>query len=612
MAFINTGLGWGADDQYLLESSGSMGGLRQISGPAFTNQPIGIGKTALDIKLNGIRVTTNPIQDWYYASDNPANEVLVFAYGNLQVVSVSASPGATVNEAYANPPAYDPVLARAVELSSQDPVTGLYYYEDGYSGWSAADIPTFASLREGLDAISVSNNPIYKLNQGYAVAAYVRWRDFAPATYWTPMLISTLESAVTLSTNGTDPSPYAAKNSVLYNGVYFYVSYLRGIDGGPYGPVPAFDANAEFIGPGGDSLSLQNVFDLVASSEHANILIYVAPDPYEQESDGASEEEGGEGEETESDENGIEVHSTYPSAIDTGFCRIYSPSKSQLQALSNYLWSNSYDLNMVKKLFTNPMDSILGLSAVPIQLLGSSVSFSIGGVPVPNMTLPLVTQQFYTYSMGAITVKERWGSYLDYEPYTKFSIVLPFIGIHDLSADDIMGKQLILYYDIDILSGTCIARIQAGKECLYEFSGTCAVQLPVNSRNWDSVFNNAVSAVKGIVTAASGGSAPLVAGSIASAALQTVSMKPRVEKSGSISGAAGWMGQLRPYLIRTTPEAYIPKDQNTFIGYPSYINVDLASLGGYNEVESIHLEGVPATGDELAELERILKEGVIF
>ena len=40
--------------------------------------------------------------------------------------------------------------------------------------------------------------------------------------------------------------------------------------------------------------------------------------------------------------------------------------------------------------------------------------------------------------------------------------------------------------------------------------------------------------------------------------------------------------------------------------------MNLGQIVGYNEVYSIHLENIPATGAELVEIESILKGGAIF
>ena len=628
MAQQDTGLGWSAKGEWLMLGTGVMGSISRyywdISGYESQNIPVlaTASPSAADIVANGLLIYSDvagvsPHQnDWkqseYVVCDAPGAIICEMRSGTSFRALVFAPEGSTVTGCVVMDEA-GTIRTRVVTYSHNSRY-GYYFttqngaYQFGDSGtWYVPEF-AFQSSIGALYTIAApyaltQNVEFSKDNAGYAVACIASWVTPAGVTIVSPILISSISENTDMSVNTSGYN--FARATFLLDGVRFAIGFFDVVNTSITSLLPT--ANLAQFG----AATIEKVFRLIAAESFSNIIVLTSPDPYEEEG-GEDGEDGGDGEETEDDENGIETNSEYPSAINTGFCRIYTPSETELRNLSNYLWSNSYDLNQVKKLFSNPMDSVLGLSAVPIRLSGTSVNFSLGGVQVPDMTLPMVSKQRYTYFMGGITVKERWGSYLDYDPYTKFSIFLPFIGMRELSTDDIMGKQVMLYYDIDILSGICTARLQAGKHCLYEWSGSCALQLPINSRNWDSVFNTAVSAVSGIVSAVSGGAAPLVAGSVASAALQTVSMKPRIDKSGNVSGASGWLGQMRPYLIRTTPEAYIPGNQNQYIGYPSYVSVSLGSLTGYNEVDSIHLEDIPATGDELAELESILKGGVIF
>ena len=51
---------------------------------------------------------------------------------------------------------------------------------------------------------------------------------------------------------------------------------------------------------------------------------------------------------------------------------------------------------------------------------------------------------------------------------------------------------------------------------------------------------------------------------------------------------------------------------NSFVGYPSNVTKLVGDLNGYTEIDSIHLENVNATENELNEIERLLKMGVIL
>lgn len=72
------------------------------------------------------------------------------------------------------------------------------------------------------------------------------------------------------------------------------------------------------------------------------------------------------------------------------------------------------------------------------------------------------------------------------------------------------------------------------------------------------------------------------------------------------------MGIKKPYLIINRQNAYTANAYNTLQGYPSNINVSLSTLSGYTRVKECHLEGIPATDEELEEIYTLLKQGVIL
>ena len=63
-----------------------------------------------------------------------------------------------------------------------------------------------------------------------------------------------------------------------------------------------------------------------------------------------------------------------------------------------------------------------------------------------------------TVQTTGLVVPHKYNSYLDYAPYTKAEIFLPFIGFCPLNINDIMGKSVDITYNIDLLSGVCTAR----------------------------------------------------------------------------------------------------------------------------------------------------------
>lgn len=300
------------------------------------------------------------------------------------------------------------------------------------------------------------------------------------------------------------------------------------------------------------------------------------------------------------------------SAVDAGFITLFNPTLEQMNNLASYMWSDLFDINGWKKIFADPMDAVLGLSIVPVAVPnGPAKEVKVGNIST-GVQMTVAASQYVAVDCGTLNVNEYWGSYLDYSPYTQAEIYLPYIGIHPISTDDIMNKPIHVVYHVDILSGSCCAYVKCGGSVLYSFIGQCASSIPITGDNWTNVVNGAISIAGSIgsMVATGGATAPMAIGQIASTSVNT--MKPTVEKSGAMSGTGGMLAVQSPYLILTRPRQALPRDQNTFIGYPSFITERLGDLTGYTEIDSVHLENVPATEPELSEIESLLKSGVIF
>lgn len=311
------------------------------------------------------------------------------------------------------------------------------------------------------------------------------------------------------------------------------------------------------------------------------------------------------------------------SAVDTGFISLYNPSVGQLQALGSYLWGANFDLETFKKIFTDPMGAILGLSIVPVNVPTSgSRNVKIGNTESP-ISMPRVSTQYVAVDCGTLNVQEYWGSYMDYAPYTKVYIYLPYCGTHPLDVDDVMGKSVRVVYHVDILSGACIAFIQCGGTVIYSFEGQCSASIPITANDWTNVINGVLgiagsigSMVAGIganlTTGNASGAFSSVVGGMASIGANVMSSKQNVEKSGAMAGAGGMLGVQTPYLIINWPRQAIPKHQNKHMGYPSMITVTLGEIHGYTEVLAINMEGLTCTDAEATEIETLLKSGVIL
>lgn len=300
------------------------------------------------------------------------------------------------------------------------------------------------------------------------------------------------------------------------------------------------------------------------------------------------------------------------SACDAGFISLFNPSLSQLHNLASYMWSDLFSLDTFKKIFADPMDCILGLSIVPVKPTSSGITnVKIGNIET-DISMTKTNSQYVSVDCGTIDVKEYWGAYLDYSPYTECSIYLPYVGTKPLSVDDIMNKPVHVVYHVDILSGACNAYVKCGASVLYTFVGQCGASIPITGNDWTNVVNGAISVAGKIGFAMATGGATAIMSSISASSSIISDSKPTIERSGAMSSTGGMLGIQKPYMILTRPKQALPENQNKYTGYPSFITMGLGDCSGYTEIETIRLDNMSCTDDEIQEIENLLKSGVIF
>lgn len=303
------------------------------------------------------------------------------------------------------------------------------------------------------------------------------------------------------------------------------------------------------------------------------------------------------------------------SALSTGFLTMYKMSLSSINTLAGYLWNDDFLTNL-KKYFVSPSEAIISLSLAPFEI--TNINPNASRVFVGNASTPAsgnqIVNQYTQLDFGIVDFKEYWGNYIDYE-LTDVSIYLPYCGTYKLDTKDIMKSKIHLVYNVDLLSGECVALINLEKEyglksVIYQYNGNILSRIPYSASDMSTYVNTVLSTVS---TGISGGLLG-TGGAIASVAVSSAfgAKKESVIKGGSASGGKGVLSPQRPYLIITRPDQSLPDNFNSFVGYPSNITKKLSTCSGYTEVDNIHLENIPATEAEISEIESLLKSGVLI
>ena len=320
------------------------------------------------------------------------------------------------------------------------------------------------------------------------------------------------------------------------------------------------------------------------------------------------------------------IHTPTLSGAAAGLFTIYCPTEAQLGSIADFLWSDNV-LDNFKKYFNNFSDNIIALYVLPYKPANlPTKAFKVGTLESQDITaVEYVTTRFVSIPMGEITVGTRWDSYLDFEPYTKFSVYLPGIGVQALSADDIIcpanmdeslpiakGSKLSLEYVLDLMTGNVAAYIKINGQIRYQFTGKIGYSIPITGANYNSMVQGYVMATAGLIgTLATGGTAAPFAASAGAAGIINA-MKPDVYRGGNLSGDSSSMCLQYPYLIRRRPNKPFLDEQEIYTGFPSYKSGTLSEFSGFTQVLDAHIEGISCTEAERAEILNLLKGGVIL
>ena len=340
------------------------------------------------------------------------------------------------------------------------------------------------------------------------------------------------------------------------------------------------------------------------------------------------------------------------SLYGTGMFTTYLLSQSMLSNFAAWLWSQDI-ADILKRWFVSPMDSVLSLShyygAEPN--ITPDVYIKVG--TIESTANGLAVMERYPVQTGYINGHSNpFGgpSALLYEPYSKYSVYLPFVGDVDIPAGYMWNPNGIgryVYYEFvsDVLTGACEYALYTrgpgsggllmGNDFAYvgTYQGNCATPLPISGANYQNVVNGAVGAISGIGQMALGGAAiatgvgtAMGVGLIASGAMQAAqgvmqqNNGATVQRSGSFGSAFGAMMDKTPRLICDHTNAMIASKNikgyidtqyawvETFTGYLQIYEADL--IDWQNDYWYINSTDVRPTDGQIAEIIDTLKKGV--
>lgn len=96
---------------------------------------------------------------------------------------------------------------------------------------------------------------------------------------------------------------------------------------------------------------------------------------------------------------------------------------------------------------------------------------------------PVIHESIIDVDCGSVTISEQYHNVLDYSPFSRLTIFLPFIGFVDLDDKMAMNNTVRVNYRVDVLSGRCLAEIYVmldgtTESCIASYAGTIATDEP--------------------------------------------------------------------------------------------------------------------------------------
>ena len=245
----------------------------------------------------------------------------------------------------------------------------------------------------------------------------------------------------------------------------------------------------------------------------------------------------------------------------TNFYTVYAPTDENMKKINSTVFIDNHDV--INKFISYKKFWCIIPTDGTAKLKAGNYDF--------NFEAPVVHGNIIDVDCGSVNVVELYHSLLDYSPFSRLTIYLPFIGFMDLDDKMVMGKAVRVNYRVDVLSGRCLAEIytmidNSTESCIASYAGTIASDEPLSQGQ--------------------------------------VNYKGGYELMTSMQ-----LGELTPFILVNTQ---VPLDSGSvnLDGLPVEEVKRVGDCTGYTKYSFINASGCSGTDAEKTEIENLLKSGI--
>lgn len=343
-------------------------------------------------------------------------------------------------------------------------------------------------------------------------------------------------------------------------------------------------------------------------------------------------------------EDATEFGHSYHSSI---FTKKYVMGRGRLQEIANNLYDNTTG-GLIDDILTglgmygnNPIEAVVNLTYFPVDMRNllqtSPQSYVYFGGYKMNLSgsVDKVIFEDGFVDMGTFALRPTFNSYLDFEPYTRLYIYLPYVGTYGLDIKRYLNHSINIRYYIDTTTGGCMACLIADGVLVDYFNGQMGVNQPIMATNFGDYANAqmntllgagqsiAQNAVSGAMAGSAGGGVGMAIGAGVSAFGGIATDVAQAEydlTNNNINnyqktkgGSSGKINEFLPQYVYFIFELMDVKETQNLVnlhGKPSNASGTLDNFGGFLKCDNVKLECAGATDDEKNKILALLKSGI--
>lgn len=373
-----------------------------------------------------------------------------------------------------------------------------------------------------------------------------------------------------------------------------------------------------------------------------------------------------------------EIDLNEPVSATSGGNTVWIMSEEKIKEFFMWLWNPDgtiYD-DIVKALALlgeNPMDSVVTLKLYPFDISRTRATYSYANICFGRKESPinaphLTSSNVVIFDLGSFIFNDAGmtNDFRDYEPFSDYSLYIPFTGIIQLQAIECINTTITIKMIVDLITGSSTTVVYTNGVPYKYIDGQIGIDMPVTGRNmadygktilagalagamagkhlagkaagaitsghisaantWASVASTAnpgaemenaenISSRETIKAVRTPSIALGLVGTVAGAAigggLTALMNAPQPETAGSNSPATGLAKPLFPYFIVRRSDCWIPENYNHLYGRPLNEGGVVGDFTGFSKFASIKVENIDgATPEEIKLIVELLQSGV--